>query len=400
MAVRLALFAFVLLASSAAPSVAWSAGAPSAPASARPVKVRDALTGPARAAFDRGSELFANDDFAAARTEFERAQELSGEPRVLYNVAVCDKSLHRYGRATAALERSLALGGDSLPSAYVERVRDTLATLAPFVSSLEVKVSEPGARVFVDDEDLGVSPLPAPLRVDVGEHVVVARKTGYLETPKRVRVVSGASGSVDLQLEPVQRKSDVVVDAPKVPRARVLVDGVDVGPTPFTGVLEVGRHAITVRAPDHTSETKVVEVAYGAPTRLTFTLAREAHEARLRVTTGDDRDVVSLDGRVIGTGGFFGAVPAGEHVLRVARENARARTIDLVLRDNETRSLDVTLDADRSGVPTWVWVVGGIAVATAATTTAVAVGTSSTSYEGRSPGTLDPRIVLAGGGIR
>lgn len=397
------LFAALAIATSAAlvaPLEAFGAPSPAAAPVVRATKVRDALKGPAREAFDRGSQLFANDDFAAARTEFERAQELSGEPRILYNVAVCEKSLHRYGKATEALERSLALGGGTLPKSYTERVNDTLATLAPFVSTLAVNVSEPGARVFVDNEELGLSPLARPLRVDVGEHVVIARKTGYLETPKQVRVTSGTPAKVDIVLEPTQRKSDVSVDANGVARARVLIDGVDVGAAPFTGVLEVGRHAITVRAPDHTSETKVVEVVYGVATRLAFSLAKEAHEARLRVITGDDRDTVSLDGRVIGKGGFFGAVLAGEHVIRVTRENAKTKTVDVVLRENETRSLDVTLDSERTGLPGWVWVIGGVAVAAAATTTAVVLGTRSPTYEGSGPGTLDPRIVLANGGIR
>lgn len=367
-------------------------------AAAKSAKVRDALTGPAREAFDRASALFANEDFAGARTEFERAFELSQDARVLYNVAVCDKSRHKYASAMAALEKSLALGGDGLPKAYTERVRDTLATLAPFVATIEIHVSEPDAKVYLDDEPVPAEKLGRPIRVDVGDHTISAKKAGYLDEPRKVRVTSGVSEKVVMSLEPQQKRADVVVVATKVQKARVLVDGVDLGPLPFSGVLEVGKHAITVRAPGHASETRTVDVTYGKPLRLEFDLAREAHEARLRVVTTNDADTISLDGRVIGKGGFFGAVPAGEHVLRVSRDGAKSRTVDLVLRDDETRSLDVTLDEAKGGLPTWVWIVGGVALAGAATTTAAVIGTQSTSFQGSSPGTLDPRVVLAGRG--
>ena len=361
----------------------------------RPAKVRDGLTGDARQAFDRASELFSNDNFAGARTEFERAQELSSDPRILYNVAVCDKSLHRYSLAMAALEKSLALGGDTLPKAYVDRVKDTLATLTPFVSTLDIRVSEADAKIYVDDELVGIAPLSAPIRVDVGDHLVGAKKTGFLDEPKKVRVTSGAPATLELQLEPQQRRADLVVVAPAAPKARVLVDGIDLGPLPFRGVLEPGKHAVTVRAPDHKSETRVVEITFGKENTFAFTLAKEAHEARLRVSTGSDRDTVSLDGRVIGKGGFFGSVPAGEHTLRVSREDAQARTMDVYLRDDETRSLDVTLDEKKSGIPTWLLVAGGVVVAGAATTTAVVLGTQSTKFEGSSQGTLNPGVALA-----
>lgn len=367
-----------------------------AAAPARPTKVRDGLSGPARLAFDRASELFANENFAGARSEFERAQELSGDPRILYNVAVCDKSLHRYARAMAALEKSLRLGGDTLPKAYASLVQDTLATLDPYVSTLTIQSSEAGAKVYVDDEEVGETPLVAPLRIDVGDHLVSLKKTGFLDEPKKVRITSGTPTELHLQLEPQQKRADVVVTSNVPSGAHVLVDGIDLGIAPFRGVLEPGKHAITVRAPGHRSETRVVEIVFGKENEQSFTLQREAQEARLRVSTGSDRDIVALDGRTIGKGGFFGAVPAGEHTLRVSREDAQARTLDLYLRDNETRSLDITLDEKKSGLPTWAYVVGGVVLAGVATTTAVVLGTRSPAYEGSSPGTLDPRVVVAG----
>jgi hypothetical protein len=382
-------FALVLGLALASPLLAHSA------TPVRATKVRDGLSGPARQAFDRASELFSNENFSGARSEFERAQELSGDPRILYNVAVCDKSLHHYARAMTALEKSLAIGGATLPKAYASLVKDTITTLEPYVSTLNIQSSEAGAKVYLDDEEVGETPLASPLRVDVGDHLVSLKKTGFLDEPKKVRVTSGTPTELRLQLEPQQKRADVVVTANVPTGAHVLVDGTDLGVVPFQGVLEPGKHAITVRAPGRRSETRVVEIVFGKKNEQSFTLQREAQEARLRVSTGSDRDIVTLDGRTIGKGGFFGAVPAGEHTLRVSREDAQARTLDLYLRDNETRALDITLDEKKSGLPAWAYVVGGVVLA-GATTTAVILGTRSPAYEGSSPGTLDPRVVVAG----
>jgi tetratricopeptide (TPR) repeat protein len=108
-----------LVAALSAPSVGFAQSADRAAP-----RVRDALSGEALEAFDRAREHFANGRYADARAEFERAHALSGDARVLYNVAVCDKELGRYARAAARLRQSLATT-TPLSGEYVERARGT-----------------------------------------------------------------------------------------------------------------------------------------------------------------------------------------------------------------------------------------------------------------------------------
>jgi tetratricopeptide (TPR) repeat protein len=137
---------------------------------ARPRRVRDALSGEALGAFDRGSTLFEDADFAGARAEFEHAYDLAGEPRILYNVAVCDKMLHKYTRAIDSLERSLREGGKQLPAEYVNRTKETIATLAPYVSKIVITADQQGASVLIDGEPVGSTPIDGPIAIEVGEH--------------------------------------------------------------------------------------------------------------------------------------------------------------------------------------------------------------------------------------
>ena len=73
------------------------------------------------------------DDTAPASGE-EAASISSGEPRVLYNVAVCEKALGQYARAIGTLKRSLTPTGHVLPSDYTQRVAETIATLSRYVA--------------------------------------------------------------------------------------------------------------------------------------------------------------------------------------------------------------------------------------------------------------------------
>ena len=369
-----------------------------APAPAKQTRrVRDALSGTALGAFDRASTLFEDGDFRGARAEFEHAYDLAKEPRILYNVAVCDKMLRKYTRAIESLERSLREGGQQLPADYVSRTRETMAALAPYVSKLVVTADQDGASVLVDGEPVGTTPLDGPLAIEVGEHLVSVRKSGFLDVPKRVRVIGGEVAGASFVLDATVTRSEVAVDvrgAPAGTRVMILIDGVEVGAAPFRTMLEAGPHTIGARAAGLTAAPQRIEVTPREPVVIALQLERESKLGRLRVRADDESDVIELDGVDVGRGGFEQLVPAGEHRLRVKRSGAEPRAIELVIAENETRSVSLSLDK-KGGLPTWVWVGGGVLIVSGATV-AVLLLTRRTDYEGSTPGTLSPRVLPAG----
>ena len=378
---------------SAAAAAADSTAATVNPSSAR---LRDALSGPARAAFDRATTLFRVGNFDAARVEFDQAFALSGEPRLLYNVAVCDKELKRYARAIEELERSLELGGGRLTRTYVRRVRQTIEALQPFVTTLAIDANQSGAVVYVDGERVGVTPLDHAVRVDVGEREVRLDKEGYRHEPVKVRAAGGAPAAVQVALEPMASLGDLAVRATGLPRgvrAEVFIDGARVGSAPWEGQVEAGQRRVEVRAPGYRSVTQTQTVERGGKLSAVIDLEGQDSRARLRVETDDSDNTIFLDGRVIGRGRFEGQVSAGEHALRVVRDGAESYSTDVVLRDRETRSMNVTLTSS-GGIPVWVWIAGGAVVA-GATTATILWTNRETQYDGQSAGTLPPRVVPA-----
>ncbi len=384
---------FVVLGALAAPTASAQDTA-SAPSYER--KLSETLRGESKDAFQRATNLFEVGNYDAARVEFEQAHAQSGDARILYNVAVCDKELERYARAISVLEHSLDLGGNALPRRYVDRVRQTIGTLRPFVTTLGVETSHRGASVLVDGEKVGQTPLDKPIAIDVGEHIVRLSKPGFRGAPVRVKARSGKPIELSLDLESVAVKQRITVRTAGVAseeRAEVLIDGVPVGEAPWTGAVDAGERRITIRATGYDARTRTVDVKKGSSPTITVSMRERDRRGRLRVLTANDENTISIDGHVVGSGSFDGRVKPGEHTLRVTRSGAEPYQIELVIRARETRSMNVTLE-ESGGVPTWVWIAGGAVVA-GATTATILWTNRDTQYEGQSAGTLPPRVVPA-----
>jgi hypothetical protein len=362
----------------------------------RPARVRDALSGEALASFDRASLLFSSRNFGPARAEFERAHDLSGEPRVLYNVAVCDKELGHYARAIASLRASLREGGTTLPAAYVSTANQVIALLAPLVTTLAITADTDGASVFVDGEVVGMTPIASPLAIDVGEHDLTIRKAGYVDFAKHVSAVGGRPIELTVKLEPIVKRGQLVVTATGgAPNAvaMVIVDGNDVGNAPWHGDVISGVHEISVRAPGYSAPARQVDVPPGNETDLAFVLGPDG---RLRVTVDEKDAVIRLDGALLGQGAFDGAIPSGEHRLLITHANGSGTPYEaeFAVGRGETRSMSIQI-RPHGEVPVWVWVGGGVLVA-GAITAGVLVLTAKKEFGSSSPGSLNPTIIPTG----
>jgi tetratricopeptide (TPR) repeat protein len=146
-----------------------AAPAPPAP----PAGVEDQKVA-AHAHFDRGLAASNDQRFGEAAAEFEKAYELAPDYRVLYNIGKVRSALGRFAEAADAFQGYLDRGGPDIPEERRKEVRDTLAADLAHVATVAVRVSPDGAEVRLDGKLVGVSPLPAPLRVTEGKHTVEA----------------------------------------------------------------------------------------------------------------------------------------------------------------------------------------------------------------------------------
>ena len=177
----------------------------------------------ARAHFFRGVKYYEGGDYRWALLEFQRAFELSGNYRILYNLARVSEELNTYAEATRAFEEYLRLGGDDIDKQRQQEVERELETLRPKLAHLTLSINVEGAEAIVDNKPFGESPLSKAIVLDAGEHFITVRHDGYVEAEKRVVVAAGDTlqETLTLQKEPTQTPTAIAGrEKPGGPAAR------------------------------------------------------------------------------------------------------------------------------------------------------------------------------------
>ena len=163
----------------------------------------------ARVHYERGIQLFNEDNYDAALFEFERAYELAPSFKILYNMGRIQRQQNNYAAAVRSYSRYLKEGGASIPADRRAEVENEIAVLKPRTAALRVTVNVDGADIYQDDMPVcaatiesacaGKSPLQAPIIVNGGRHKVTASKPGYATATSIVSVVG--SDTLDVKLE-------------------------------------------------------------------------------------------------------------------------------------------------------------------------------------------------------
>jgi hypothetical protein len=118
-----------------------------------------------------------------------------------------------------------------------------------------------GARLFVDNKEVGTLPLSAPLPMEAGEHTLVVRRPGFADFSRRITVQEGKPTEVSVALEAV---SGVVAVTSDVPGASVTINGQPRGQAPLNGLLlKPGTYEIIVSLEGYKPETKSLSVRAG-----------------------------------------------------------------------------------------------------------------------------------------
>jgi hypothetical protein len=241
------------------------------PVARAPRGLAEELQGASRAAFDQARALFEHGDYATAHAKFREAHELSGDARLVWNMAACSSKLRRYARAIAEAERYLEEGRAVLSAEQRERAAAFLAEVRAFVAEATFVVAPDDARVTLDGESLpGVKGRYTRL-LEVGDHELVAERPDFLPLRERVTVAGPAAFTRQWTLAPVPRLARLVVEVPE--DARVYVDDRPESRGRFEGDVPAGTHRVRVEAPDREPYAAAVDLAAGASKAMTVTLA-------------------------------------------------------------------------------------------------------------------------------
>jgi len=231
------------------------------------------LTGSAKSDYEGAKLLYEVKDFAGAETKYRAAYRASNDPRLLWNIAACEKELRHYAGAAALLERFIAEAPALVPAEFLVQARATLAALRSFYSPLRLTGAPAGTRVMVDGDEIGTAPLPAPIPVDLGKHVIRAERDGYRPYEAVLDVAGQGEVVVDIALK--QLDAQLIVN-PSDPSDVIAVDDGVVGSGRWEGSVTAGSHRVKVTAPRSKPYVADVDLAAGEHRSIDVSLERES----------------------------------------------------------------------------------------------------------------------------
>lgn len=247
--------------------------APAEPAVEAVPPLAEALHGMAKADYISGRVLFEDGDYASSLIKFQNAFDASKDPRLLWNIAACEKALRRYARVLKLLERYVNEGGALLSDQDRADAESVVNAVKPLVSSLNVDSSPPGAEVFVDDERIGTTPLSGTL-VDIGNRKIVLRLSGYEDNVITTAVKGADEIKLSAQLKKVVHEGRLTIVAG--PGQVITIDGRGVGDGRWAGVLPSGPHTLRVTSPGFRSYQSEILVRDQSSRSIQVELEREA----------------------------------------------------------------------------------------------------------------------------
>jgi PEGA domain len=143
---------------------------------------------------------------------FQNAYAAAGDPRLLWNAAVCERNLQHYVKAINLLRQLLASRSPLITPELASGAQAFLDAAEPLTAPLELESNQPSAEVYLDDELLGTPALASEARVDLGTHRVLVKARGFQPFSETLTVTSSAKVQVSAQLRAL------VVPLPVPPR--------------------------------------------------------------------------------------------------------------------------------------------------------------------------------------
>lgn len=234
----------------------------------------------ARADYAAARILYEDGDYPGALTKLQAAYDASQDPRLLWNMAACEKALRHYVSVLSLLERYASEGAQLITDEERAATAQLVETVRAFVNQLTLEVQPDGADVLVDGVKLATTPLPAPLRLDMGKRQLRVEKAGFLPHEEEVDLAGGKSATLAVSLAPEVHEGllRIVSD----PSAVITVDGHVVGTATWSGTLPSGSHSVHVSAHGKQPHQTEVVVKDHDTSSLVVNLVAEAPAALLR----------------------------------------------------------------------------------------------------------------------
>ena len=157
----------------------------------------------AKRRFQRGRELYEDNDFQGALVEIRRAYELAPTYRLLYDIGLINAQLKDYPGALQNFQRFLQEGKGDVSPQQREEVQREIEKLTGRVATLRITANQQQAEIAIDDIPMGKTPLAEPVLVSAGRRKVTATLKGYVPATQTVEVAGQETLDISLDLAKV-----------------------------------------------------------------------------------------------------------------------------------------------------------------------------------------------------
>lgn len=320
--------------------------APETPAKEPTELIRQA----AKAEFEKGLGLVRKEAYAPALTAFLKSLELFRTRTATINAAYCLERLQRYDESLDLYEAYLR----DYPNAPADEKLETqksVSKLRELVGTVEILGAKPGASITVDSRERGDFPLPNPIRVPAGTHVIRLYKQGYHPFEVNVDITGGQTKRINAQMRPLSVVGKLRVAEKKGASLDLLIDNVNVGKTPWEGPLSPGPHLVFLRGEGIVgSQPAMVTVTAQKTSLLVLRAENLSVSMRLQAVPADA--ALMIDGVPLGQGVWIGQLHAGLHRVEVHADGYLTEKRDIETPAFENKSLDIQLRRDPES-PRW-----------------------------------------------
>lgn len=301
--------------------------------------------------FEQGESLRAAGKYQAALEAYQKSRSLVPRASNTLDVAVCLFNLGRYDEAYEFFEEALTKFPEgSLSKEARESAKASMATIETKIGRIDVSANVDGTLI-IDGRARGRVPLPAPLRVNPGKHVVRVLRDGFETFEATTDVTAGATVTLDAKLKPLSSAGRLRVEGDEaLAGAALTVDGAAVGALPWEGTLAPGTHVCFVAKGDVGDGPLLVNVIVGQTVKLAIEAKPLGPERRIVVDppTAD----LSIDGKAVGKGRFQARLPVGSHVIEAREPGYHSVKSTLVVTPEDGSDLAMTLKVDERH-PRW-----------------------------------------------
>jgi hypothetical protein len=169
----------------------------------------------------RGLELRKSGQDDQALEAFRSAYKLKASPRAQAQMGMAEQALGRWVDAERDLKGALAVEQDAWLARNSATLKRSLSTVTEHLGSVQIVGSPAGARVVIDERDVGHLPIDGPVRVPAGEVLVTVSASGYVDISRKITVGVGSLAREVIALHAVAASPTVRAPAQVEPSAEI-----------------------------------------------------------------------------------------------------------------------------------------------------------------------------------